>query len=441
MYDNNWSAMNFHYLLKSFLYFLRGSFKRIDVDVVFHYNNHLNRGRNGEPILFLPLINACKANNNKYLIFEDTDLRGAFSGYPRYFEAIPFEFITLLQIVLRKFKRNVKNYNEYRHREILISRILRHLFFRRFYAKSFITIATHNVILFRQMSPDGQIFDYQNGIIYDPKGTYGLKNLEKNTQSVITDNAVRAPILGMGRSDLINGKAPSNKQENNVKTLVYGENFQELLISSDRDNYYNKSNVITIGHYFQKVKVNENSKFSNKKCILFTLQVTPDMDLSSIKNYYRIIRCLLNPNISFLSENKYTLLLKHHPRFNNTFEDKFLRNLSFSRFVNHKQIVDDTLANVSIHMTFMSTTSIEAAIQGIPTIFIDIDNVKSPKHIFFEQYRYPFPKFRIDSAERFNYTLKMFENKIFYQSVCERVREWSKSLYKEFDDKAFIETL
>ena len=441
MHDNNWYAMNFHYLLKSFLYFLRGSFKRIDVDVVFHYNNHLNRGRNGEPILFLPLINACKSNNNKYLIFEDTDLAGAFSGYPRYSEAIPFEFITLLQIVLRKCKRNVKNYNEYRNREIIISRILRHLFFRRFYARSFITIATHNVILFREVLPDGQIFDYQNGIIYDPKGNYGLKNHEKDSQNVITDNAVRAPILGMGRSDLINGKAPSNKQENDVKTLVYGDNFRELLISRDKDNYYNKSNVITIGHYFQKVRMNEDLNFRNNKCILFTLQVTPDMDLFPIKHYYRIIRCLLKPNITFLSKNKYTLLLKHHPRFNNVFEDKFLRNLPFSRFVNHKQTVDDTLENVSIHMTFMSTTSIEAAIQGIPTIFIDIDNVKSPKHIFFEQYKYPFSKLRVDSAERFIHTLKKFENKIFYQLVCERVREWSKSLYKEFNDKAFIETL
>ena len=48
------------------------------------------------------MIDSCKKNNLKYVIFEDTDLKGIYRNFNRSKEAVPFDFISLIQIVLRK---------------------------------------------------------------------------------------------------------------------------------------------------------------------------------------------------------------------------------------------------------------------------------------------------------------------------------------------------
>ena len=87
----------------SMKYFLKLIFSRKEYDVVFVSSIVFNRGSESENILFRPMIECCKKNNLKYLIFEDTDLKGIYSSFNRSKEAVPFDFISLIQIALRKF--------------------------------------------------------------------------------------------------------------------------------------------------------------------------------------------------------------------------------------------------------------------------------------------------------------------------------------------------
>ena len=80
-------------------YFLKLIFSRKEYDVVFVSSVVFNRGSKGENLLFWPTIDSTKKNNLKYVIFEDTDLKGIYRNFNRSKEAVPFDFISLIQIV------------------------------------------------------------------------------------------------------------------------------------------------------------------------------------------------------------------------------------------------------------------------------------------------------------------------------------------------------
>ena len=154
----------------SMKYFLKLIFSRKEYDVVFVSSIVFNRGSDSENILFRPMIDCCKKNNLKYIIFEDTDLKGIYSNFNRSKEAIPFDFVSLIQIVLRKlfnlFSKEPTEINEIYAREKKISKILRIIFFNRFYSKVYITLIWNNVTLWRSINNDACIIDYQHGVIF-----------------------------------------------------------------------------------------------------------------------------------------------------------------------------------------------------------------------------------------------------------------------------------
>ena len=69
-------------------YFIKLIFIPKKYDVVFVSSVVFNRGSDSENILFRPMIDCCKKNNLKYVIFEDTDLKGIFSNFNRSKEAM-----------------------------------------------------------------------------------------------------------------------------------------------------------------------------------------------------------------------------------------------------------------------------------------------------------------------------------------------------------------
>ena len=89
-------------MFSSMLYFLKLVFVRKDYDVTFVSSAYFNRGDKGENLLLKPMINSCKKHKLKYIVFEDTDLKGLYDNFNRSSEALPFDFISLIQIILRK---------------------------------------------------------------------------------------------------------------------------------------------------------------------------------------------------------------------------------------------------------------------------------------------------------------------------------------------------
>jgi len=88
-------------------------------------------------------------------------------------------------------------------------------------------------------------------------------------------------------------------------------------------------------------------------------------------------------------------------------------------------------------MTFHSTSSFDAAIIGIPTIFIDMHEPLSPNEMFLKQYEYPCKDLVIKDYKDLESILITLNKKEIFNDCCDSVYEWSKEFYHDFDELAF----
>ncbi len=397
-------------ILISMHYFLKLIFIGKSYDVVFVSSSFFNRGEGGENTLLKPMIESCIKNNLSYLIFEDTDVKGIYKNFSRNSQAIKFDFITIIQIILRKIfnwkSRNNLSKDQVFLNELKISKILKKIFFRKFHSKIYITLLWNNITLWRCIDPKACIMDYQHGIIFD------------------------------GHEESIkHGKPPIIKQLNNIITLVYGDVFKNILINNDATGFYSKKNVITVG--LKKELYTLKKSQDNIKKILFTLQIVPDWENKNINELYvDIVENLIRSNVEYLSNNNYEIIFRNHPRFTDKTCPNVNLNYDFISFDN-KTSINDLIDNVYIHMTFHSTSTLDAAASGTPTILIDMHNHFSPNEIYLKQYKYPFEDLVIRNQEDFRNILDLLNNKQIYNKKCEDIYKWSKGIYHDFDMSAF----
>lgn len=382
-------------ILKSYIQIV--SIKRKEVEIVFVYLNHFNRNKYGSNPFLVPFINYCDKNKFKYLLIEETDLKGAFDSYPRNKDAIKLDIVTLFQVLLRKiFKLKSNKYEDFYKRELKISKIIKNIFFKKLYTKNIILLAHNNVILWKELFPNAKIFDYQHGMIW-------------NGHEGTLENHIPVPV----------------KTYNNVNTLVYGNGFKNLLMKFDKTKFYTEKNVIPIGHY-QSIKQFINRK--NTKNILYTIQ---NVDLNSYNEYYKSIKSILN-ELKIIANNKgYKIYIKNHPRCSvaDSFKD-----------IDHIVITDNLSINelikqydLSLHITSKSTTAFDFALESIPTIFIDNYEKRSPTEMFFIQYNYPLENFKIIKSEEISSLLTKLEDESYYSKCSKKVFSWAEDFYQNFN--------
>jgi len=395
-------------------YFIKLIFIPKKYDVVFVTSVFFNRGKEGENILLKPMIECCNNNSLSFTIIEETDLKGEYRNFIRQNRSIPFDFISLVQIVFRKIYnfiyKNPSSINEEYERDLKISNILRILFFKKFYSKVYITLLWNNVTLWRSINPDSCIVDYQHGIIFNGHAGY-----------------------------IKDGKPPKVKFSNKITTLVYGDRFKSLLIENDNTKFYSEKNIFNVGlkkHIDSNIKVPKR----NKK-ILFTLQITADFHEKQFnEQYVQIVKKLIEDNSKFLASNNYEIIFRHHPRYSVTQCPKLKIENDFVSFDN-KTPITDLLSDVDIHITFNSTSSLDAAMTGVPTIFIDMHNPQSPNEIFLNQYKYPLKNLVIKDYQDLKKFLIELESKDTYDRYCTSVQDWSSELYQDFDEIRFKDFL
>jgi hypothetical protein len=395
-------------------YFIKLIFIPKKYDVVFVTSVFFNRGKEGENILLKPMIECCNNNSLSFTIIEETDLKGEYRNFIRQNRSIPFDFISLVQIVFRKIYnfiyKNPSSINEEYERDLKISNILRILFFKKFYSKVYITLLWNNVTLWRSINPDSCIVDYQHGIIFNGHAGY-----------------------------IKDGKPPKVKFSNKITTLVYGDRFKSLLIENDNTKFYSEKNIFNVGlkkHIDSNIKVPKR----NKK-ILFTLQITADFHEKQFnEQYVQIVKKLIEDNAKFLASNNYEIIFRHHPRYSVTQCPKLKIENDFVSFDN-KTPITDLLSDVDIHITFNSTSSLDAAMTGVPTIFIDMHNPQSPNEIFLNQYKYPLKNLVIKDYQDLKKFLIELESKDTYDRYCTSVQDWSSELYQDFDEIRFKDFL
>ncbi len=391
-------------------YFLKLIFIGKSYDVVFVTSAFFNRGEGGENILLKPMIESCIKNNFSYLIFEDTDIKGIYNNFSRNNEAIRFDFISIIQIILRKIfnrkSRNNSSKDQVYLNELKISKILKKIFFRKFHSKIYVTLLWNNITLWRCIDPKACIMDYQHGIIFD------------------------------GHEESIkDGKPPIIKHFNNIITLVYGDVFKNILINNDSTGFYSEKNVITIG--LKKESYSQKKSQENIKKILFTLQIVPDWENKDINELYvDIVENLMHSNAEYLLNNNYQIIFRNHPRFTDKTCPNINLNYDFISFDN-KTTINELIDKAYVHMTFHSTTTLDAAVLGTPSIFIDMHDHFSPNEIFLRQYKYPLDDLVIRDQKDFSNILFLLNNEQIYNKKCENIYKWSKGIYQDFDMSVF----
>lgn len=324
-------------LFISFFYFIKLFFKKQEVDVVFYYPKHFNRGEDNQNLFFKPLFESCKKYNISYLVFEEPDRK---SDKKEHRNSIPFDFPFYLIILLRKFG----------FRDKTSANILSFLFLRNLKFKNVIVLSQSLIEFLRGLDKEAKIFDLQHGIIYSDKGSY------------ISD-----------------GKASSNISDNNVQLLLFGQRFKEILDVSDKTNYYKKStNVIGV----QKSKCFRH--FNPNRKVLITLQFTDD---HSVEQNLK----MLNEIILMVDSNEdQDFYIRNHPRHNNCIDISELEmKTNFA-----PESLMECFELCSIHVTSYSTTTFECAEFGVPTVFLN--SLKEEFNMFETDFKYPFDAEMID---------------------------------------------
>tara|TARA_B100001175_G_scaffold317268_1_gene333548 strand:+ start:3613 stop:4884 length:1272 start_codon:yes stop_codon:yes gene_type:complete len=403
MVIKNWKSV-----FKSTWYFLSLIFIKREYDVVFVCSSSFNRGKNGENILFKPMIEYCIKNNISYIVFEETYFR-SFINFDIDKNSIPLDFITIVQIIFRKIYnlryKKPTTADQIYYQDLKIAKILKSLFFKKFHSKIYITLIWNNVTLWRSISPSASVVDYQHAYIYDGEDEY-----------------------------MNNGRPPKVKSANNVVAFVHGDRYKRILIDNDKSGFYSENNVITVG-------VNKNNNFKkrkhlNNRKILFTLQITPDFSKKVNEDYIKIVENLISNNANFLSSNNYKIIFKHHPRCTEDDSKDISIQHDFAVFDNTTPI-SDLLDEVSLHITFHSTSAFDAALKRVPTIFIDMLEPFSPKEMFLNQYEYPCEDLVINNTYDLEKILVDFENKDIFEKHCSDVHEWYEEFYHDFDEQVF----
>ncbi len=403
-------SFSFFYYIKSASYFLKTIFVPMNYDIVFVQHNHFNRNSEGSNPFFVPFLDLCKKHNLKYIIFEEVSISGNFSMYPRNPNAHPMDFLKVIQLGLRKIfsNKNVDytDYIKFYEREMKVVKLITTVFFRRFKSKAYVVLAHNNVELWRSINHTANIIDYQHGMIWDGHDT-----------------------------TIVNSSAAKIKVYNNVISMVYGKGFKNLLIGNDTSGFYTEDNVIDIG-YYHEISAKEEKR--NQKVILYTLQ---NVDMDNNTKYYEMVRNILYANRQFLEENGYKVLIKNHPRYNRADKLVFGQSLSFVQFVDDNIPLIDILDKVSIHITSKSTTTFDVGLKGIPTIFIDMLDIRSPKDMFMCQYQYPYENFLIKEQQRLKNVLEYLEEERIYQEVSDNIYVWARSFYQDFDGSKLIKLI
>ena len=231
-----------------------------------------------------------------------------------------------------------------------------------------------------------------------------------------------------------------------MKTLVHSDLFKNLLIKGDSSNFYNGQNVKNIGRSsgFFKASAPQYKNISNINYILFSAQNALDCDqeerelyMKKTTNFFKMIEPILK---------KYNLKILHrdHPRADDSIPIPYLDFDFISRSNQSNLLVD--LQNSIFHMTFNSSSAIEAASIGLATIFLELDNPMSAdfpdlaaRDIYFHQYEYPLTGCLVSSSEEFETAIKELLNQspTFYKLIL----NWHEKLVTPMTDNLISEAL
>ena len=382
------------YAFKSLFQILRPKKERVDPRVLFYYPQHFNRGKDGTNDFFKPFLDCCKKYNISYVLFEEPSETNA----RRNKNAIPFDFVFYFIVLLRKLLP-LRKYRHFEEREWQIGRILKSFFFRAIKPEIVITMSNSMLGFFRGWGDTLPLYDYQHGIIYSWHNGY------------IGDNKPAQHILN-----------------NRSKLMLFGNGFKKLLTKEEDSYFLDNSVIIGIDIHYQLLHKQFN------KSILLTLPIATAHEITELQiEQVQKLKALFQTHQSFYEENQILFYLRHHPRYDGSFDFSSILSFPFVRIINKP--LGECFVDCSVHLTFNSTTVFDAAVLGIPTLFLgDVED-----NSLYEK-EFEFPDFRPCSEIQKNIE-EFLINAASYRAFGLVAQNWVKEYYQAFNEDEFLKII
>lgn len=359
--------------------------------VIFAAPQHFNRGANGKNPFIEKFVALCRENGIPFLILESPEYEAPQPHDP---DSVRADLIFWLMMLLNKIALKIYGTDNEKKARKSVAKVMNCLTLGKLKVGKYITMAGLFIEMFEDMNPTGTVYDLQHGIIYF--GHTGYFNEKGNISSSL---AAR-----------------------NCNILVWGEGYKEQFENTKEEEIDNKK-VHVIGYPIDKIPTFET--LSEKRTIVFSLQFTIDGDEHTHLNFKRMLESVL----STIDFRKYTIKLKHHPRFNNIVDFEDIRK-KYPNIIFTNDSLEVLAKECLLHITWFSTTCLEYASYGIPTFILSDAQLPLGHEIYYSHFKYPV--FKGSSLAK---VLEILNNPQKAQEVSTLVREWYLKLYSPFDYK------
>lgn len=254
----------------------------------------------------------------------------------------------------------------------------------------------------RGYNPAARIIDYQHG------------NINRNQPGFFENN-----------------KAPEHITFNKKEVAVWGEGFKKSFESEE--GYY--SGKVHVLGYFRSVPDLQYPIVQTNK-ILFSLQFLPEFGQELNNEMFNHIFAVLKNLESLPHENKPQVVLKNHPRHQNSINTgELISKFDFVSLMAENEILKPS--DYSLHVTFYSTLAFEMALEGIPSYFLSTTNFMQGVELFLKEYEYPLSKFTSLQEQWLSYCV----DSNAWSLDSDKVKKWGNQFFSPFNRQLFLELI
>jgi hypothetical protein len=170
-----------------------------------------------------------------------------------------------------------------------------------------------------------------------------------------------------------------------------------------------------------------------RDAIVFSLQftnTTPMTEMAEMKAgmeevFQKIERAGLH--------QQYAILLKHHPRYLNSFDLSDWQE-RFPWLQTTEEQTPLLIRRAKYHVTAYSTTAFEYAAEGVPTLYVWRERLLEGKTLFLEDYAYP-------GEGTFDEMVDALDDEMQWRLLSEKAKAWYCVFYTSFKRKNCVKLL
>ena len=367
--------------------------------VLFYYPQHFNRSAETTNPFFDPMLKECERHDIPFVLIEEPDYS---SDKPRNKNAIKGDALFLMIVVLRKIIGRIHRESKFYVNEQRVAKALNALTFCKLIIPRYVSISGSMNELFIYLNPKGEIYEMQHGVIFAGKDAFYEPD----------------------------GSLHPAYKSSNFHLMFWGEGYQKSVIRGHEKEWDGRTHVIGYpldnGTAISKLHEDANT-------ILFSMQITMDANEEWANGFLEMVEDCLKQLQELIREGfNFKVLLKHHPRFNNAYNIEYLfEKYPFIELTDKP--LSELLPNTMLQVTYHSTTAFEYAQYGVPSFFMQSQNMQQGIELFYNEYQYP-----LYAGMNIGDVVKRLKDNGFYIEDSEIVKDWYLRFYTPFDEEEFL---